>query len=608
MNHPDSPLDPREEALARALHAQAETVRPVGDGLVRIRARVERRRSRTRWVVPTASAAAVVATVTAVVASGAFTSGRQSSQLGLGVASLTAATTPTVAVTTKAKRTAAPLALATPAATTTAVRPSPSAVPATSPARPTAAAPTTTVASTVAADTQRVGATPVWPFRSEAEAASWQKSVQPGEKWKLDAVQTAEHFVAALKLTGVTLTGTPTATFTDGTSFATVVLQRTGDAATPVTFASVALTHWGTGSNAPWGVVSVASPTLTAVEAAVSGPITVSVPGNSEGQLAAAVYQAGGATPVAQPSVSSSGTVAVPATGSGGAGFVVLTDTSSGGSTPIVGSLAVLPVQLTAGTAPSDTYVALENGTVNVIDAATGSVVRVLAAGTPGVGGVAVTDNGEWVYLATTKGVLRTPLDGSGAPTVVTADPATQIAVAGKNGEQLLYTYVSPSGQGQYLTWHSSAGLGTIHIGDSLPPEAETLAISPSGRQVASFVKNGMSSFNVDLFALPTATDYSQAAVPAQCSGTNGCAGATYAPDGDLVYATTDGTRVTVYEDHLGKPAKLFDVTSSTQTVTLDVDPSGSRLLMVERGTGKGWVWDGTRTTALPAGVTDASW
>src|SRR5205823_5919494 len=115
------------------------------------------------------------------------------------------------------------------------------------------------------------------------------------------------------------------------------------------------------------------------------------------------------------------------------------------------------------------------------------------------------------------------------APTVVSTDPATQIAVAGRSGEQLVYTYVSPNGQEQHLTWKSSAGLGTLQISQSLPPEAETLAINPAGTQVASYVKTGTSG-NVALFTLPAATDLSQGAAPAECVGTTPCAGATYTP------------------------------------------------------------------------------
>ena len=67
----------------------------MGDGLVRIRARVERRRSRTRWMVPTAGAAAVAATVTAVVASGVLTGTKQTLQPNaLGPVTLTGSSTP----------------------------------------------------------------------------------------------------------------------------------------------------------------------------------------------------------------------------------------------------------------------------------------------------------------------------------------------------------------------------------------------------------------------------------------------------------------------------------------------------------------------------------
>jgi hypothetical protein len=218
-----------------------------------------------------------------------------------------------------------------------------------------------------------------------------------------------------------------------------------------------------------------------------------------------------------------------------------------------------------------------------------------------------VTDDGQWVYLATTKGVLRSSLNGSSAPTVQSPDPATQVAVAGKNGEQLVYTYVSPDGQPQHLTWKTSAGAGTIQIGQSLPPEAETLAVSPDGQEVASWVATG-SQGAVNLFRLGSATTrLSDATMVPACASPVDCAGATYTPDGDLVFATTDGTNLAVYRDHLGQASKLFAVAGSAKTVSLDVDASGGHVLILERG-GPGWVWDGTKTTPMPAGVTDASW
>ena len=108
MNHPDEPLDPREEALVRALHARGRDGTacrrrpgphpgagrappgPVPDGSCPRRAPpLSLPRS------PRSSPRA------------GFGGGKHASQLSLGAASLTAATTPVVALTTKAKRTAA---------------------------------------------------------------------------------------------------------------------------------------------------------------------------------------------------------------------------------------------------------------------------------------------------------------------------------------------------------------------------------------------------------------------------------------------------------------------------------------------------------------------
>ena len=199
-------------------------------------------------------------------------------------------------------------------------------------------------------------------------------------------------------------------------------------------------------------------------------------------------------TPLSQATPATPGTVTVAArSATAGAGFVVVTSTSTGGSTPTVASLAVVPVRARSlHPRPRAPTSPLVGGKIEVLDATSGTLVRTLAPGATGVGQVSVTDDGQWVYYATPTGVLRTKVDGSGAPASVTADPATQVAVAGKDNEQLAWSYVSPTGAGQDITWRTGAGkTGTIHISDSLPPEAETLAISPDGTQVVSYVRTG---------------------------------------------------------------------------------------------------------------------
>jgi len=606
MNHPDSPLDPREEALVRALAAQAETVRPAGDGLVRIRTRVERRRSRTRWLVPSASAAAVAATVTAVVASGVFTSGKQTSQLGLGPASLTAASTPTVTASPKTKRVAAPTPVPVPVASPTKTA---RAVP--SVTRPSPQAPTSTVSSIIASDypPPLTGPTPVWPFPDGAAAAAWQKSA--AEAWRLDAVATATHFVNGLKLPGVVLGGTSGLVSSGATT--TVTLQKVdADNVTFSPFVKVRLSHWGSAPSGPWGVVGVTSASWTVASPAagtgISGPfkVAVSTPGSTEGQVDASVYLAGAKTPLVHSTVDASGIVPLAPTTTG-AGYVVLTNTSGGGATPTVGSLAVVPVQLTASATPVSTYVALVSGKIEVLDAGSGAVVRTLAPGVTGVTSVALTEDGAWVWFATPNGVFKTlARDAKATPTVISALPATYVTVAGQENQSWASTYVSPTGSAQSLTWTALGTTGSVKISDSLPPEAETLAIAPDGKHLASWVR-GDSQGTVEVFALPGATDASQGTSPSECTGTIACAGATYAPNGDLILATTDGAHVNVVRDHLGTATPLFSVAASAQTVSLDMDATGTEILLVPKA-GSGWLWDGTKATALPAGVSDASW
>jgi len=159
--------DPHGDLLARALRAEAESIVPAGDGLTKIRGRVEQRRSRFRWLIPSASV--VTAAALGGIAFGAYSVSNNDDSL-------------------------------------TTDRPAHSQ---TASGGPTASAHPTT-SSSASASTPPGGqtvtgyqgdVTPVWPFRSAAEVTAWQHSSNaPGEPWRLSAPLTARSFLHQLAL------------------------------------------------------------------------------------------------------------------------------------------------------------------------------------------------------------------------------------------------------------------------------------------------------------------------------------------------------------------------------------------------------------------------
>ncbi|MDX6229134.1 MAG: hypothetical protein QOI76_2524, partial [Frankiales bacterium] len=250
MSERNEPVDPRhEEALAAALRAQAETVRPAGDGLIRIRARVERRRMRSRLLIPVATTAAVAATVTAVVATGLLAGSGNKPGVALGPTSVPAVATTTSAPTTTPAETQRP-------STSTAV----------SSANVVASSATTTAPPTetsVISPTQPPGPVPIWPFADKTAADAWQaKAAGVSSPWQLDPKGTAERFVgsvmAQLHLPKQQYAGATHLNSADGT--ATVdVFRLEQSSGKPVALGTVRLSRWSTGAAAPWGVVGVTS-------------------------------------------------------------------------------------------------------------------------------------------------------------------------------------------------------------------------------------------------------------------------------------------------------------------------------------------------------------
>ena len=621
MSERYEPVDPRhEDALTQALHAQADTVRPAGDGLIRIRERVEKRRARNRWIIPTATCATVAATVTAVVASGVLSgSGHHDNTATVGLATLSATSShhPTPSATPpSAAPTPSPFVVAPPSTVATRAT--------TPPAVTTAPTTPTMSANTMVPSNAALGATPVWPFSSTAEAVAWQKTAATNpDQWRLDPRGVAERFVGSLKLPKMQFSGTSHVARDNGT--ATVDVNRIEPTTGRTTrLGTVLLSRWSHGVDAPWGVVGVTSSPGAALPLAITSPKSGATVGSplpvsftltgAEDDVFVSAWAAGATSPSATKHIVTAigATVTLTSLPTSGRGYVVVADGNSGGDSLQISRLAVVPVAFGAPTTTAATYVAVHDGTLNVYDAATDTEVHPLAGDSSGATQVAVSDDRQWVYYLKTgpncSGVImRTPADGSGSPQVVStaASNISAFSISGPHAEHLSYVSTTCSGA-QTLTWPG----GKITT-PAIPPDARTVAISPDGTSVAAFVRTGTQG-NVFVFKQGGPhSSYQDGTVPAGCAGTDGteCVGATYAANGDLVTVTSDGQTLKVQRQHgAGAPTTLFSVTDSSQLATVDLDPTGTKVLLTD-GAGKGWSWSGTGAAKpLPVSMTGASW
>lgn len=635
MTERNEPADRRhEEALSAALHEQARTVRPAGDGLVRIRSRVQRRRRRVRFLAPLASVAAAAAAVTAIVASGLVTSSPSRHSVAADVSTTTpAATTPT-----------RPAVVATAPPSSTASSPSVAPASSVGPAVTTSATlttgPSTSPASTgLAANNGSQVDPPVWPFGDVAAAATWQHALsqKPSEAWHLDSRQVAQRFVHALEvglgLPVSDLSGPAPVIHDDGT--ATVDVTRTGPNGSTLTLGTVTLSRWTGGADGPWGVMSVTSPVKSqfplSIKAPLPGtavtaplPVSIGMVGGAEDDVYTTAWKAGAALPAAHnhdvlgSDKTETLTSGIP---SSGTGFVAVLDGSSATGSFGLSRLAVTPVRYGPGGTAATTYVVVHDGQLQVWDAISGTKVRSLGTPQTVATQVQVSEDRQWVYYLNQKQglsspacgrnvLMRTRLDGSGAPEPVTGAPQgiTAFGIAGSNAEQLATVATPCSNAGaQSISWSGTTS-GTI-MTDSRPPEAENVAIAPDGTELASFVRTGMQGA-LEKFSTSVAKTYADGSPLSTTCSASGveCPAAAFGSGGLTYVVVSDGSRLTVYStcDCMAS-WQLFSVADSSQRATLDVDATGQVLLT--DGTGKGWIFDGKGPVRpIPTSVIDASW
>ena len=286
--------------------------------------------------------------------------------------------------------------------------------------------------------------------------------------------------------------------------------------------------------------------------------------------------------------------------------------------------LAVTPVRYGSGdgsvVTAADSYVvtvvAAGGNALQVRDAKTDKVLRSLGTAGQRITSASISNDRQWVYYVAqgaqdcSAGTLwRTKLDGSGPaePVPSAKDGAMTFGIAGDHAQQLAYVSGTCATH-ETVHWSTALGSGAFSVGPIVPPDVQSVALSPDGGELSAFVRTGTQG-NVMTFDLGSAKSLADAGtVPACRTAGAECVGVVYAPDGDVLTVTSDGTTFTVLRQHNSAVTKLFSVAGSGQGANLDTDPTGTKVLLTDAA-GHGWMWNGTGAArALPGQLIDASW
>jgi hypothetical protein len=186
-------------------------------------------------------------------------------------------------------------------------------------------------------------------------------------------------------------------------------------------------------------------------------------------------------------------------------------------------------------------------------------------------------------------------------------DGAMAFGIAGGQGQQLAYVSGSCATH-ETLAWATSISSGSFSVGPAVPPDVQSVAVSPDGGELSAFVRTGNAG-NVMTFDLGSAKSLADAGtVPACRTPGDECVGVVYAANGDVLTATSNGSRFTVSRQHDAAVTTLFSVAGTGQGATLDTDATGTKVLLTDKA-GHGWMWSGSGAArALPGHVIDASW
>lgn len=600
--------DPHGELLSRALKAEAETIRPAGDGLSRIRDRVERRRGRVRWLMPVASLGTAAAlTGGAFGAYNAFSGDDQALRTGrlahTGPAQHSSAAPSATQPTTPSASTTAPsTARSTDPATAVATR------------KGEAAAP----------------ATPVWPFHSAAYVAMWQQAYADSgsQPWHLDAGATATAFVDSLNLPAQDLGVATTTPVSNGTVDVRVTTASTADG-TPRVFAIVRLTRWGAGANAPWEVIGVTAPGLSidspAAAAAVASPVTVryTLDGGVEEDVYTSAWDSGGRLASGHATVGGGAQQATLSFGRAraAAGYVVVADVQSASGTATLTRLAVTPVRLGTSATPTNPqgkqyppyFVAVQDQRVGLFYSKLGGFGRWLTDPQPG-GGVSspqLTADDRWVYFLRGGGtgvqnLMRVSINGGAEEQVVTdADTITSFAVGGDHGQFLAYVVTKDGSQA--LVWRNAdTGQGGTYQQHSVPPEFGRLAWSADGQHLTAQVRTG-TAWELRTYAVAT-----MSSLDSELTTRPDRSAPSYDAHGNLYYVQAiDATHWELLQYDGSRERHVSTITlpeqASPEQAAVDITPDAYAAMV---STPNGHVYrvnDGV-AHLLPTDATEASW
>lgn len=586
-----TPYDDYEDRLREVLLAEAETVVPAGDGLTRIRERVERRRARLRWLRPTVSLAAVAGVAAAAVLIGSV--GGDVEQT---------------------------------------LRPDPG-----TPGGGSATAPGPMPTGT-AAPALTSGVTPIWPFTSVEAAQTWQAGGGPvAQPWSLDPARTAAHFLVALDADAVSTVLSTKLERLGAVPGVQVTLGYRAAGAPDRAVTVVHLVRLGTGPQPPYAVRFAGAYRLQVSGLPFFGflhsPTTVrGTVRDTAATVVVELRRAGAATGTRLASAqatpgANAWTARLAFSAAPGLATLVARSAGPDGRTE---QLTAVPVRLRGPSRPASgpggsvggypaTFVAAVGGRVAVLDSGTGAVRRYLTDAQPG-GGVAdlfLDTFGGRVYFTRGTGtcgaeVHSVPLTG-GAETVAIPAPAggrSENAVVTGEGGTVAYTTTACSGGAAVVA--GSLGGGVPATSYPAPPghSVRLLGYRPGTPQVLYLDSVGGATGTLRLLdttrpAGPLATASSVVPTPTQ----SGChdLGATYDPAGRLVLAAgCAGGTVRVLRVEVGnRVAVLATVTGgSLGPVALDWDPAGQALLLGADGHVSRL--DGGRATRLSGPV--ATW
>jgi hypothetical protein len=570
------PHDDFERRLADVLLVEAETVIPAGDGLVKIRQRIERRRGRARWLRP-----ALAVTTAAALGATAFVAFnvQDGTDMLRGDRDQPAG-----------RPSAAGSGIPTSAPATFALR------------------------------------TPLWPFTTGEEAAGWREGggaiKQP---WLLSPVKTATSFASFLGVHDLEVLSTK-----NETQGVAVTLGRAGSIR-PTAVTVVHVSRVGNGAGAPW-VVRLAGAygmhiTAPKYETRVTSPVRVLTDATSD--VTVQVWSAHSPTPhgeaVLRGNRQGAAAGEVPFAGtSGGLGMLVARQQTQGGA---IAKLTAIPVVLPGDSAAPPSYptsfVGVVAGRIATVDSTTGARLRWLTARQPGGGDREPVLAGDTVFYVHGTGtcsaeIWRVPVGGGRASRVVggRSGAAAQVAVSA-GGRMLAWVQSNCAGGGALHTLDLRTGKTREFAMDAPPTVEGKPAWAPDDRHLAfRYGHSAGGARGYPVLLLDTATARSlHDAKPVTSSAACDQGRPAYTARGSLLLVTCQGSSAAVVRLRDGTTTTLFSVPGGAGRVTdviTALDVSSTNVVIFETRDSSGapriMRWTGGSPVTIDTTASSPAW